>query len=172
MVDFSVNVHQRLEPFAACVTGDPFASLMVVKGKPGAAERAGKPPFSGDDGLALDKAFGRLGWGFGSRDTRRWFGVLLATAEHPALSASQLRLICEVIDPLAIVVLDEEARVALLDAFSPGEADVLARFSPGAQVQVLGRQLVSVTGFEEALTDEAAKQRVWVQLKRCTFPLQ
>jgi hypothetical protein len=97
--------------------------------------------------------------------------VLLATASHTAPPASELRLICEIIDPLSIVALDEEARIALIDAFTPVEEGLAEQFAPGAQAQVLGRQLLSVTGFEDALADETAKQRVWAQLKRCTFPL-
>jgi hypothetical protein len=165
MIDFSIARRQQLKPFAAQVTGNPFASLVLVKGRPNAAEREGAAPFSGADGLALDKAVGRLGWGYGSRDTRVWFGILLP------LAASDLRLLCEIVDPLAIVTLDEEARVALIDALGPDGEGAPARLAPGAQGQILGRRLTSVEGFEDALADEGAKQRAWAQLKRCAFPL-
>jgi hypothetical protein len=185
VVDFRADREQQLEPFAAHISGNPLASLMAVKGKPGAAERAKAAPFSGDDGLALDKAFGRLGWGYGSQDTRAWFGLVLALPDAladprpnscsdplpdlPALSARDLRLICEIIDPLTIVALDDTARTALIEAFISTEEGFLADFTPGSQIRILGRQLVSVEGFEDALSDEAAKQKVWAQLKRCEF---
>jgi hypothetical protein len=172
VVDFRVDREQQLEPFAAHISGNPLASLMAVKGKPGAAERAKAAPFSGGDGLALDKAFGRLGWGYGSQDTRAWFGLVLALPDLPALSARDLRLICEIIDPLTIVALDEVARVALIEAFISTEEGFLADFTPGSQTRILGRQLVSIEDFEDALSDDVAKQKVWTQLKRCEFPRQ
>jgi hypothetical protein len=164
VVDFSTERAQQLEAFAARIVGNPFASLVLVKGRPNAAERDGAPPFSGADGLALDKAIGRLGWGYGSQNTRAWLGILLPLPAH------DLRLICEIVDPLAIVALDDEARTALIDAFSSVEGGLPAKFVSGAETRVLGRQLVSVEGFEDALGSATAKQKVWAQLKRCTFP--
>jgi hypothetical protein len=180
MTDFRMNfradITQQLEPFAAHVAGDPFASVIAVKGRAGTTELDGGPPFSGADGLALDKAFGRLGWGYGSRNTRVWFGVLLelpghnATAEQSRLAPQALRLICEIIDPLAIVTLDDAARVALTDAFGPVTHNLAETFATGADTTMFGRQLLSVEDFEDALVNESAKQRAWAQLKRCTFP--
>jgi hypothetical protein len=182
MIDFRENAIQRLKSFAPHIVGDPLASLVAVKGKPGKAESAGGDPFSGEDGFALDKAFGRLGWGLGSQNTRVWCGVLLASpvappppaltpppapALPPALSAGDLRLICEIVDPLAIVALDDEARLALIKAFESTEDGFLADFTPGATTTSLGRQLISVENFEDALANETTKQVAWAQLKRC-----
>ncbi|MDR1013585.1 MAG: hypothetical protein LBL86_01210 [Coriobacteriales bacterium] len=174
MTDLYASIGQQLEPFAAHMAGNPLASLVAVKGMPGRAERDGGTPFSGEDGFALDKAFGRLGWGFGSQDTRVWLGILLppASEESPrgGRSALDLRLVCEIVDPLAIVALDEPARIALIDAFGPSEGSLPTELAPGAEAQALGRRLVSVEDFEASLADEAAKQKAWAQLKRCTFP--
>jgi hypothetical protein len=172
VVDFRVDREQQLEPFVAYISGNPLASLMVVKGKPGAAERAKAAPFSGDDGFALDKAFGRLGWGYGSQDTRTWFGLVLALPNLPSISARDLRLICEIIDPLTIAALDDAARTALIEAFASTEEGFLADFTPGSETRILGRHLISIEDFEDALPDETAKQKVWAQLKRCEFPRQ
>jgi hypothetical protein len=163
MVDFRADIERQLAPFSAHITGNPLASLVAVKGVPGEAEREGGLPFSGADGTALDKAFGRLGWGYGSKDTRTWLGVLLPSGSF------DLRLVCEIVDPLAIVALDERARGAIVDAFKSTEEGFLADFTPGAQSTVAGRLLISVDGFEDALSDETAKQRAWAQLKRCAF---
>jgi hypothetical protein len=141
--------------------------LIALKGKPGSAELNGKTPFYGADGLALDKAFGKLGWGFGSQDTRTWYGILLAPVNRPPLLATELRLICEIIDPLVIVSLDDIAHTALVSAFKSTEEGFLADFTPGSQTQVLGRKLVSVEEFEDSLSGEESKQRAWAQLKRC-----
>ena len=173
-MDFRANIKEQLASFSLYYSGDVLAPVLAVKGMPGAAEQAGGPPFSGADGLALDKAFGSLGWGFGSQDTRVWLGLLLGAGtspgkcqQQPALTASQLRLICEIVDPLAIVALDEEARAALVECFSSPETGMLADFCAGAEINVMGRLLVSVDGFEDALADEKLKQRAWAQLKRC-----
>jgi hypothetical protein len=170
VIEVATDMKQRLKPFADAVVGDPFASLVALKGRAGAAERDGKAPFSGADGLALDKAFGALGWGYGSQNTRRWLGVLLEPVSRPPLSARELRLLCEIIDPLAIVALDEVARLALIDAFASVANRFSTEFVAGSETWVLGRHMISVEQFEDALADETAKQNAWSQLKRCTFP--
>jgi len=169
-IDFRSTMTQQLEAFLPYLTGNLLTTLIAIKGVLGPAELAGNAPFSGPDGLALDKAFGRLDWGYGSFDTRVWLGVVLSLPHHPVLTAKELRLICEVVDPLAIVALDDTAHNLLSAAFVSTEEGFLADFTPGAQTWVLGRHLVSVRGFEAALADEAAKQRAWAQLKRCTPP--
>jgi hypothetical protein len=168
-INFRVNITQQLEPFAPYVVGDLLAPLVALKGKPGEAELGEGIPFCGADGLALDKAFGRLGWGFGTDDTRRWCGILLVRPDRPPLSPQNLRLICEIVDPLAIVSLDETARASLVDAFGSTEEGFLADFTPGSQTWILGRHLVSVENFEDSLADEGTKQKAWAQLKRCAF---
>jgi hypothetical protein len=168
-MDLQAIIEGRLEPFASYYTGSVLASLIAVKGKPGKAELEGSAPFTGTDGLALDKAFGKLGWGLGSGDTRTWFGVLLAPEGPPELTPGELRLICEIVDPLAIIALDEEARTTLIKAFVSAEEGFLADFTPGGHCEVLGRRLVSVEEFEDSLENEAAKQKAWAQLKQATF---
>ena len=172
MFDLLACVEQQLKPFIAYLSGNFYASILAIKGSPGQAEQAGARPFSGNDGPALDKAFGRLGWGFGSQDTRTWIGVLLAPPGLPVLTAQQLQLLCEIIDPLTLVALDEQAHIALRDAFARTETGLMSGFVPGTETTALGRHLVSVEGFEGALHDEGAKQKVWAQLKRCVLPLK
>ena len=167
MVDFHENITQQLKGFSPYISGNPLASLIAIKGIPGSYELAGAPPFSGPDGLALDKVFGRLDWGFGSLDTRVWFGIVLSLPEQPALKPQELRLICELVDPLLIVTLDDPARLAIIETFSPVDEALPTSFPSGAETWVLGRHLVSVEGFEASLGDEASKQKVWKQLKRC-----
>ncbi|MDR1183206.1 MAG: hypothetical protein LBK67_00230 [Coriobacteriales bacterium] len=168
MVDFHAGITQQLEPFASYIVGDPLASLVALKGRPGEAELNGGVPFCSADGLALDKAFGRLGWGFGTDDTRRWCGIVLVRPDKPPLSTQDIRLLCEIIDPLTIVSLDETARISLIGAFESAEEGFLADFTSGSQTWILGRHLVSVEDFEDSLVDEGTKQKAWAQLKRCT----
>jgi len=167
MIDYRESITRQLETFFPYIRGNYLASLIAVKGTPGPTELEGNLPFSGADGLALDKALSSLGWGFGSQNTRVWLGIIPTMPGYPELSPSELRLICEVVDPLAIISLDESARLALIRAFEPVRKTMASDFLPGAELWVLGRQLVSVDGFEEALCLESSKQKVWSQLKRC-----
>ena len=166
MVDFLKNIAEQLRAYTPYITGSQLASLIAVKGIPGPTEQAGDPPFSGSDGLALDKAFGRLGWGFGSQNTRTWFGIVLSIPNQAMLPTRDLRLVCEIVDPLAIVALDDPARLALIEAFTSENNNIMADFSSGAETHISGRHFISVEGFETALLNEASKQKAWAQLKR------
>ncbi|MDR2197773.1 MAG: hypothetical protein LBO07_07435 [Coriobacteriales bacterium] len=162
-LDFRRSLESQLAPYRPYLKGEVAAHVVLVKGVAGAAEWAGRAPFSGEDGEALEKALVALGWPKGS-----WCGILVAPVAPPGIASLQpgeLRLTCEIIDPQVIVALDEPARQALAAAFGP--ETVLA---PGAQTLVQGRNLISVAGFEEALGDANAKQRVWAQLKRAVPP--
>lgn len=169
MIDFRANIERQLKPYAPYRTGDPLASLIAFKATPGVSEQEGGLPFSGADGLALDKAFGRLGWGFGSKDTRTWMGLLLKPCHYPKLSPDELRTVCEIVDPLVVVALDEEARKVLVEAYAFAAEELSVVLSRGSQCDVLGRHFVSVDGFEDSLNDEATKQKAWAQLKQCTY---
>ncbi len=75
-------------------------------------------------------------------------------------ASDRLRLQLESVDPRVIVALDAEAAADVAEAFGceqpvPG----------GAPLRVLGRRIVAVSGFEAALADPKAKQRVWAELK-------
>ncbi|MDR3315862.1 MAG: hypothetical protein LBS98_05225 [Coriobacteriales bacterium] len=163
MIDLRAGLTIQLAPYAACLAGSPLARVLTVKGVAGAAEQAGGAPFSGEDGSALKKSLAVLGW-----SDEDWCGVLLALAPNTTtLTPGELRELCEIIDPTAIITLDEVARQAVVKAFVSTEEGFLAEFTAGAESKVLGRRLISVDGFEASLADPHAKQRVWAQLKRC-----
>jgi len=170
MVDLRSIIAEQLAPFAPYIRGNALASLVAIKGIPGSAELAGNPPFSGADGFALDKAFGRLNWGFGSQGTRVWLGIVLSALGYPELSPADLRLVLEIVDPLAIVVLDETARLKIIDAFESVDKALRTDFNSGTEHWILGRHVLSVEEFEQSLAQESLKQRAWGQLKRCQPP--
>lgn len=176
---------QALEPFASFLSCDVRSALdalvLAIKGKPSAGEAAGGLPLSGRDGVALTAAFERLGW-----SNTEWCGVLLAPgsadlgadpgadlgadsgadpgADSLTEEPERLRLLLEILDPLLIVALDEEARVALVNALDVG--DHLAAWEKKTAAEAQGRLLISVDDFEAALDSEVEKQLVWQQLKR------
>jgi hypothetical protein len=137
--------------------GALMAQVVAVKGLPGPAEATGGAAMSGADGTALAKALEALGW-----DPRGVFYTLSRPepAIEPARRAERLRVQIESVDPAAVVALDPEAAEDLVEAFG------CEPLRPGATpLRVLGRHLVAVDGFEAALADPKAKQRVWAQLK-------
>lgn len=144
----------------AYLHGNRFGSVVAIKGIPGEAEAKGKP-FFGADAEALERALTTLGWG-----SNNWCGVAINLPQKGSLSAQDLRLLIETIDPLAILALDEKAQAALKDAYG---AELMPQIpKPGTKAKLLGRTLVFINGFEAALAstdDKEAKQRVWKQLK-------
>ena len=135
-------------------SGDPLAGVLVVKGQPGPAERAGEPPFTGEDGEALRKALGALGM------PAAFLGVYAGGTSIDAKAAEE-RLAVQIAsaDPAVVIAADGTAAQIV--------ARVLGIAAPpfGRVVDADGRMFVALEGFEKALADEAAKKRAWQQLK-------
>lgn len=137
--------------------GALLAQIAAVKGLPGPAEASGKAALSGADGQALTKALEALGY---SPDSV----FFTLSRPEPGMdrerAADRLRLQLESVDPRVIIALDAEAAADIAEAFG------CAAPVPGAApLRVLGRRLIAVSGFEAALADPKAKQRVWAELK-------
>lgn len=137
--------------------GALLARIAAVKGLPGPAEASGGAAMSGSDGEALTKALEALGY-----DADTMFFTL--SRPEPGMdrerASDRLRLQLESVDPQVIVALDAEAAADLAEAFG------CATPVPGAvPLRILGRRIVAVSGFEAALSDPKAKQRVWAELK-------
>ena len=159
-LDFVALRTVELEPWLPYVYGNRFASIVAVKGEAGEAEREGKP-FFGEDAEALENAFVSLGWGFNS-----WCGVTLEVSDKDTLSALELRMIVEIIDPQVVVALDRRALLMLQEGY--GDELLPEIPSPGKKTTLLGRTFVYVDGFEVALASDdegEAKRRVWRELK-------
>jgi hypothetical protein len=148
----------QIEPYQAYLFGNRLASIIAIKGYKGQAEAAGQAPFFGPDGMALESAFAALGWGDNS-----WCGVLLEPVGQPALTAAQLRLLIEIIDPQAIVALDKIAIDLVQECFEPDIPSI--KLMVGKKIDILGRLFVGLDGFEAALANQELKQKAWIQLK-------
>ena len=147
------------------VAGNVFSPVVLVKGRLNAQELAGGELLGGADGKALRAALERLG--YAPED----FCALASCADDGApLPAALLREALELVDPEAVIALDDPAADALRAAY----ADELAReedfnramLTPGVVAHVLGRRFLALDGFEAALADPAAKQRMWAYLKQ------
>ena len=158
------------------IDGDGFSPIVLVKGDLNEGEQAGGTLLAGDDGRALRAALLRLG--YAPED----FCALSAVAgegdpsvvDMPAagepLAPELFREALEALDPEAVVLLDDTAasvmREAYADALSLIEQFEVAMLEPGLVAHVLGRRVLALGGFEAALQDPAAKQRVWAYLKQ------
>ena len=131
------------------------------------AERSGGELAAGPDGAALRKALGAIG--YAPED----FCVLAsvagvgdgAVATGEGLPCELFREALEALDPEAVLLLDDRAADTMLVAIDDFDTAML---KPGLVAHVQGRRVLALDGFEAALTDKAAKQRMWAYIKQLT----
>ena len=155
--------------------GNAFSPVVLVKGDLDDAERAGGELLAGADGKALRAALGAIG--YAPED----FCVLasVAGAADPAdaaapagepLPAETFREALEALDPEAVLLLDDTAAGAMRDAYADALVVIedfdTAMLKPGLVAHVLGRRVLALDGFEAALADKVAKQRMWAYIKQ------
>ena len=156
------------------IAGNACSPIVLVKGDLDEAERSGGELAAGPDGAALRKALGAIG--YAPED----FCVLAsvagvgdgAVAVGETLPCELFREALEALDPEAVLLLDNNAADAMRETY----ADMLvaiddfdtAMLKPGLVAHVQGRRVLALDGFEAALTDKAAKQRMWAYIKQLT----
>ena len=156
------------------IAGNACSPIVLVKGDLDDAECAGGELAAGPDGAALRKALGAIG--YAPED----FCVLasVAGAGDGAVAAGEdlpcelFREELEALDPEAVLLLDDRAADTMRETY----ADMLvaiddfdtAMLKPGLVAHVQGRRVLALDGFEAALTDRAAKQRMWAYIKQLT----
>ena len=148
---------QALAPFAGCTFGDPFGTVVAIKGAP-CAHPGERGFLDAPDGVALSKALTAIGY-----PADRVFGIQLG-GDCPA----NVKPLVELVDPVAIVALDAQASAALLGAYwDDGITDAsLARDGVAGHAKwICGRKAVLLDDFEGSLRDDAAKRRAWAALK-------
>lgn len=158
------------------IAGNIASPIVAVKGDLNADERAGGELLGGRDGAALRAALLRLGYapedfcacaavlGDGDPD------VLPTSQAGEPLSPELFREAIELIDPEAVILLDDAAasvmREAYPDALAAIEQFEVAMLEPGLVAHVLGRRVLALDGFEASLDDARAKQRMWAYIKQ------
>lgn len=167
---------EHLERLGVRMSGNAFSPIVLVKGELNEGERAGGELLAGADGDALRAALGRLGYApedfcalsavAGAGDA----AVVSTTPAGSALAPEVFREAVEALDPEAIVLLDDVAAHEMREAYATELAAIeqfdVAMLSPGLVAPVLGRRVLALDGFEAALGDAAAKQRMWAYLKQ------
>lgn len=141
---------------AVASVGDPFATVMLVKGLPGPAEASRGDALSGPDGEAARKALEALGF-----DPDAVFATLSRPASGCADSAvaRRLRMQVEAVDPPVIIALDPTAAADCAAALGFEQPDA------GVLIEHGGRRIVALAGLEASLADPHLKSRVWKQLQ-------
>ncbi len=147
------------------MAGNAFSSVLLLKGEPSAAERAGAPLLSGEDGSALRAALRALGYA-----PEDWAGLATWVDEGEPLSPALLRETVCALDPATIVACDGGAAALVREAYAD-ELASLERFEEamlgdGTVAQVAGMRLLSLGGFAAALRDADEKQVMWRRLKQ------
>lgn len=156
-------------------TGNAFSPIVLVKGDLDEAERAGGELLAGTDGKALRAALGAIGY---APEDFCVLASVAGVAEHAdavaptgePLPPETFREALEALDPEAVLLLDDTAAGAMRDAYADALVVIedfdTAMLKPGLVAHVLGRRVLALDGFEAALTDKAAKQRMWAYIKQ------
>ena len=158
------------------VAGNIFSPVVLLKGELNAEEQAGGVLLAGDDGVALRSALSAIGWApedfcaLASVAGEGEAGVATTLEPGSSLPVALFREALEVLDPEAMIALDETAADAVRNAYADALAEIedfnAAMLKPGLVVQVLGRRVLVLDGFEKALADKHEKQRMWAYLKQ------
>lgn len=165
---------ESLVPRGLRAVGNGFSPVLLVKGDLNAAEIAGGELLAGADGNALRSALSAVG--FAPEDFCGMAAVYgegtdaSAGASGGPLSVEFFREAVEAFDPEAVILLDDAATALMREAYADALAAIedfnTAMLMPGLVAPVLGRRVLALDGFEAALADRAAKQRMWAYLKQ------
>lgn len=157
------------------MAGNAFSPIVLIKGALNDDERMGGALLAGADGDALRSALAAIGWQ--PQDFCVLSAVSGASADGVAgkmvgepLAPVIFREALETLDPEAVVTLDLVAADMVREAYAESLAAIddfdAAMLRPGLIVHLLGRRVLSLDGFEDALSDPAEKQRMWAYLKQ------
>lgn len=153
---------EDLRSTGVSLVGSVPAPVCLVKGAANESELSGVEPFSGMDGEALSKSLNALGY-----PENAWTGLMTqyipGDGSAQNLPAELVRLALEVIDAATIVLCDDQAAESFQAAFGLDDKP-----APGQLQYVLGRRVLALGGFEEALGSQEAKQVMWFRLKQLT----
>ena len=155
------------------IAGNAMSPIVWVKGQLDEAEAAGGELLAGADGHALRAALGAIGYApedFCALATVAGEGEKASAAPGEPIAPELFREALEALDPEAVLVLDEAAADVLREAYADALVVIedfdTAMLKPGLVAPVLGRRVLVLDGFERALTDKAAKQRMWAFIKQ------
>lgn len=170
---------QELDALAARgvrMRGNAFSAIILVKGELNANELAGGELLAGADGAALAAALERLGYApeefcaLSAIAGPEGEGAAPEVASGRPLPPVLFREALEALDPEAVVLLDDTAASLMREAYAEELARIeqfdMAMLAPGLVAHVLGRRVLALDGFEAALADGRAKQRMWAYLKQ------
>lgn len=166
------EVHS-LEARGVRLAGNGYSPVLLVKGELNDDELAGGELLAGADGAALRAALGAIGWApedFCALSCVAGEGDGAVARVGEPLAPALFREAVEALDPEAVVLLDDSAASAMREAYADALAIIedfeVAMLTPGLVASVLGRRVLALGGFEEALSDPHRKQVAWAYLKQ------
>lgn len=139
---YEFNAELALERFGAFVDGDANDVLVAISSHTLGATAQN----------ALEASAEQLGFG---RDAWAW--VVLDTGTS-RLEASNLRMLVEGLDPIALVACDGSAASTLSEAYS-------TQMKMDSTNRIACRTVAAFNNFESMLTSNEAKQKAWRVLK-------
>ena len=137
--------------------GNALSSVVLLKGVPNEAERAGGGVLAGADGVALRAALAKLGYA-----PEDWCAMACWDASGTQLSPDLVRLSLATLDPATVVACDDVAAASVCHAYL-GD---LFTLEVGRVTILAGMRVLTLGGFEAALSSMAAKQLMWARLKQ------
>lgn len=147
------------------MAGNAFSQVTLLKGEPSEAERDGAPLLSGDDGKALRAALQALGYA-----PQDWAGLATWDESGIPLAPDLLREALCTLDPVTVVVCDDEAARVMRDVYADDLVELErldeAMLTPGTCVRIAGMRVMNLGGFAAALADGKRKQVMWRYLKQ------
>ena len=141
-----------LAPYRDCLAGDDFAIVVAI-----CSDEAlnAVPMEQRADISALKKALEAMGYLPDS--------LALIDLSTRQLSPSELRILVEQIDPVAIVALDLAASAALYASVGSAVRDCVD-IREGVKI-LMGRRVITIDGFFASLEDPERKREAWQRLK-------
>lgn len=149
---------ESLEDEGFLTAGNAFCRVLLVKGRPGPAERDGLGLLAGADGDALRAGLARLGW---RDDDWAGLGTFLAEPGFPQAQPEDVAVAVEVFDPECVLALDTPGARALAQAWGLPEP-----LPAGKVERVMGRRVLALGGFEAALASQQGKRDMWARLRQ------
>ncbi len=148
----------RMRSLGFAQVGATTPIALLVKGAQSAQECEGGDLLAGPDGAALLAALAKLGY---TADAWAGLSCRVRTSDgwQPA-DPDDLGWAIEVLDPEVVICCDDEAARAVAQAW---ELDPVPE--PGHVVRCMGRRLLALGGFAEALGDPGGKRVMWERLK-------
>lgn len=145
---YATTLETGLSLFEHYISGEKDSLLLVMSAT----------PLSETASSAFESSFARLDWGRHACTYVSLSGTAESDDELPTLSAADLFLLIESLDPSLLIIADTATSAVVAEAYR-------CNISPDSKAQIFGRESRVFASFEDMITDEQGKQKAWALLK-------